>query len=174
MVSKVSPQIAELIQVLDESSFMAGAKDGNNDEEYAKADEARDNLEAAIAKLEAERDSLYACKPMLDECEADREIDRKRIAELQAENEGIYAERDHYRVTVAQQQAHIAVMEAERRPIPFSEREPEPGQDLWVFWHGTGQWTPYRFWGDEYSRREARYGHCTHWLPMPPAPESET
>ena len=69
--------------------------------------------------------------------------------------------------------ARIAELEEKQRWIPVSERLPEDGKPVWVC----------TIWNEQHSGnltddcwtglfRDFREGEITHWLPLPPNPES--
>jgi len=72
---------------------------------------------------------------------------------------------------IAELNARIAELEAERRWIPVSERLPEDGKPVWVC----------TIWNEQHSGflidgvwvglfRDFREGEITHWMPLPELP----
>jgi hypothetical protein len=67
----------------------------------------------------------------------------------------------------------IAELEEKQRWIPVSERLPEDGKPVWVCTIWNEQHSGFLIdgvWGGLF--RDFREGEITHWLPLPPNPES--
>ena len=69
--------------------------------------------------------------------------------------------------------ARIAELEEKQRWIPVSERLPEDGKPVWVCTIWNEQHSGFLIdgvWGGLF--RDFREGEITHWMPLPPNPES--